>query len=93
MSCTIFHYRVYIEDIDLNVRKLYITRIEEGDAGIYGCKAVINNEDRWKNLTLALFSKYFTVAKLGQSALAAIKTNVNKCIPESDNDSSSKVRP
>ena len=62
MSCTIFHYRVYIEDIDLNVRKLYITRIEEGDAGIYVCKAVINNEDRWKNLTLAIFSKYYTVA-------------------------------
>ena len=57
MYCVIF-FRVYVENIDQNVRKLYITRIEDGDAGIYGCKAVIKNEERWKNLTLDLFSKY-----------------------------------
>lgn len=52
------HCRVYVETIDRNVQKLYIRDIEEGDAGVYSCKAVINNEERWKNLTLTLFSKY-----------------------------------
>ena len=46
------------ENIDLNVQKLYITKIEEGDGGTYGCRAVINDEQRWKNLTLTIFSKY-----------------------------------
>jgi len=57
-SCMIFHCRVYVETIDRNVQKLYITHIEEGDAGVYSCRAVINNEERWKNLTLTLFRKY-----------------------------------
>jgi len=47
-----------VENVDLNVQKLYITNIEEGDGGVYSCGAVINNEERWKNLTLILFSKY-----------------------------------
>jgi len=47
-----------VENIDVNEQKLYITRIEEGDAGIYSCKAVINNEEKSKNLSLTLFSTY-----------------------------------
>jgi len=54
----LFNFRVYVENIDLHEQKLYITRIEDGDAGVYSCRAVINNEDQWKNLTLVLFSKY-----------------------------------
>jgi len=57
-----------VENVDLNVVKLYITHIEEGDDGIYGCRAVINDEVTWKNLTLLLFRKY-TVWTLGYLAL------------------------
>jgi len=49
-----------VEDIDVNVQKLYIKSIEEGDDGIYSCTTVINNEERSKNLTLIVFSKYRT---------------------------------
>jgi len=51
--------RVYAENIDGHEQKLYISRIEQGDAGVYSCRAVINDEDQWKNLTLVLFSKYW----------------------------------
>jgi len=68
VSC-IFYFRVYVENIDLNVQKLYITNIEEGDGGTYSCRAVINNEERWKNLTLTLFSKY----EQAQSVLFGVK--------------------
>jgi len=54
----LFKSRVYVENIDQHEQKLYITRIEERDAGIYSCQAVINDEDQSKNLTLVLFSKY-----------------------------------
>jgi len=47
-----------VEKTDLTTLKLYITAIEEGDAGTYSCRATINNEERWKNLTLVVFSKY-----------------------------------
>lgn len=52
-----------METIDLNVKKLYITSIVEEDAGIYSCKAMINDEEKWKNLTLTLFSKSILAGK------------------------------
>jgi len=54
----LYNFRLYVEDIDQHEQKLFIKRIEEEDAGIYSCRAVISNEDQWKNLTLILFSKY-----------------------------------
>jgi len=77
-----FHFRVYVEKIDLNVHKLYITSIEEGDGGVYSCRAVINNEARWKNLTLVVFSEYEQV----QFLLPVVKSNqtVNDRVAHSD---------
>ena len=57
------------------MQKLYITQIDEGDAGIYSCRATINNEEREKNLTLDLYSKY----QQQQSAFPAVKVIIYKC--------------
>jgi len=49
---------MYIEEDGSNIKKLYITRIEEGDAGTYTCQATINGEQREETAKLNIYSMY-----------------------------------
>ena len=53
--------RVYIEEDSNHVRKLYITTIQNQDAGTYSCKANVAGDKAEKKVVLYLFSKRTSV--------------------------------
>jgi len=49
---------VYVEKDGATVSKLYITSIENQDAGAYICSGVVARQRLEKNITMMLFSEY-----------------------------------
>jgi len=55
----IYCVRVYVEKDGDEVRKLYITSIQNQDAGSYICSGVVAGRKLEKNITMMLFSAFF----------------------------------
>ena len=52
--------RLYIEKFERQALKLYITRIDNGDAGHYTCEGTIEGNHVERSIQLMLFSKYIS---------------------------------
>ena len=51
------HFRIHIEIVSSQERKLYITRIKNTDAGEYTCIGFLEGNSVKRHVTLRIFSK------------------------------------
>lgn len=56
--------RVYVENDNINSIKLYLTRIYEGDAGLYTCQYEKNGVSEMAYIKLSLYGKSLKLFKL-----------------------------
>ena len=53
--------RTYIDKADIKSLKLYITGIEESDAGVYTCQASYDNKIEYADISLGIYRKLFSL--------------------------------